>query len=128
MFLSKKIAKLQRFREVDSQKPKFSSHQEDFPSAQKTFASRTPLEPKKKPQKLRFQQIPPHSKYVPTQPVFGLHGVSFAFCLHYLTFFLFRIGLLSLKIISFSQNSRFLMNTRLSKTSLLKNNMIKNWS
>jgi len=94
MFLSKKIAKLQRFREAHPEKLKSFSQQEDFPSAQKTFASKATLEPKKKPQKLRFQQIPPHSKYVSNEPVFALHGVSFAFCFHYLTFFCFRIGLL----------------------------------
>jgi len=73
MFLSKKIAKLQRFKEAQAQahkqKPTQSPSQTDSELGQKIYEGGT------KANRYRFKLIPPHSKFTNTQPVYSLHGV-----------------------------------------------------
>ena len=76
MFLSKKIAKLQKLKEAQFQKHKFSPSQSSLHDPQSEFqpSQRSP-DAQRKTQRYRFKQIPPHSKYVNDQPIYSLHGV-----------------------------------------------------
>jgi len=71
MFLSKKIAKLQKIKEAQFQKHKFShlhNSQLESQSSQKSPDSQ------RKVQRYRFRQIPPLSKHVSEEPIYSLHG------------------------------------------------------
>jgi len=76
MLLSKKIAKLQRGRELRSHAKKLV---EDPAQEQAESERESNYEEKKKVQRYRFRQIPPHSKYVCNQPVYAIHGVNSSF-------------------------------------------------
>jgi len=73
MFLSKKIAKLAKKNQLLSQ-AKTPSEDQSSPEAERP--QRKTFEEKRKVPRYRFKQIPPHSKYVSTSPVYSLHGVK----------------------------------------------------
>jgi len=71
MFLSKKIAKLQKIKEAQFQKHKFS-HLHD--SQLESQSSQKSPDSQRKVQRYRFRQIPPLSKHVSEEPIYSLHG------------------------------------------------------
>ncbi len=73
MFLSKKIAKLAKRNQLLAE-AKTPSESQSSPEEIKPH--RTPTKEKQKVARYRFRQIPPHSKYVSTHPIYSLHGVK----------------------------------------------------